>query len=163
MGKVAVIAFVAFSLSGAYYTLNRNQQTLETSARVSDHQYEVLAREAALDGTSLGRQSLADSFVPTTFNGQSPGAAFTTSIAVSGNRATITSIGQAVNTSGNPSQYEIVTEVVRQVVLPPTGPSWMEYAVISDGDLTLKGDIDAIVVTGTNSNELNADIHTNGT
>ena len=163
MGKVAVIALVAFSISGAYYSMHRNQRTLETSARVSDHQYHVLAREAALDGTSLARQALADSYVSTSFGGHSSEGSFSTTIAVNGNRAKTTSVGQATGAQGQPTYYEVVTEVVRHVVLPPSAPPWMEYAVISEGDLALNGNVDALVVSGSNTNELNANIHTNGT
>ncbi len=164
MGKVAVIALVAFSISGAYYTLDRNQRTLDTEARISDHQYEVLAREAALTGFSLARQRLADSYTSFEASGESQSGEYDVSITVSGDLAKVTSVGTVMGTDGLPLSYTILAEFdgATGVQYQPEAPEFLQYALISEQSINLGGSVSShVYLEGEEGSELNANIHTN--
>jgi hypothetical protein len=164
MGKVAVIAFVAFSLSGAYYTLNRNQQTLATSARVSDHQYEVLAREAALTGLSVARSKLAGSFSSTSFSGHTGSGDYAVTVTVAGGSSRIISTGNVIGSDGVPLSYRVQAEFegVAGSSYAPEAPEFLQYALISEQSINLAGHVSTeVYLQGEDGSLLNANVHTN--
>ncbi|MDX1429949.1 MAG: hypothetical protein R3282_06660, partial [Rhodothermales bacterium] len=164
MGKVAVIALVAFSISGAYYTLDRNQQTLETEARISDHQYEVLAREAALTGFSLARQRLADSYTAWEYSGEAQSGDYEVTITVNGDLARVVSVGTVMGTEGLPLSYRVIAEFDGKtgVQYQPEAPEFLQYALISEQSINLGGSVSShVYLQGEEGSELNANIHTN--
>ncbi|MBT8399401.1 MAG: polymer-forming cytoskeletal protein [Rhodothermia bacterium] len=162
MGKVAVIALVAFSISGAYYTLDRNQRTLDTEARISDHQYEVLAREAALTGLAIAKQGLADSFVPTEFSGEASNGEYDVDITIAADMATVNSVGSILATDDLPLDYRVLAKYKVVVAALPPAPSFLKYALVSDESLELGGAIvTEVFVQGEEGAELNANMHTN--
>ena len=58
--KGLAIIVTALSLTGIFYANNAKQSSMDTNQRVATHQYEVLAREAALAGYNTAKQRLAD-------------------------------------------------------------------------------------------------------
>ncbi|NNE48203.1 MAG: hypothetical protein HKN37_16245 [Rhodothermales bacterium] len=164
MGKVTVIAFVAFSLSGAYYTLNRNQQTLETSARVSDHQYEVLAREAALTGLSVARSKLSGSFSSTSFSGHTGSGDYAVTATVAGGSSRIISTGNVIGSDDVPLSYRVQAEFegVAGSSYAPEPPEFLQYALISEQSINLAGHVSTeVYLQGEDGSLLNANVHTN--
>ncbi len=165
MGKVTVIALVAFSLSGAYYSLHRNQRTLETSAKVSDHQYEVLAREAALTGLSVARSKLSESFTSGTYTGHSSSGHHHVTATVTGDHAKIVSTGKVTGTDGLPLKYRVLAEFegVSGKSFAPEAPEFLQYALISEQDVNLAGHVSTeVYLQGDEGSLLNANVHTNG-
>ncbi len=165
MGKVAVIALVAFSISGAYYTLDRNQRTLDTEARISDHQYEVLAREAALTGLAVARQKLADSYTAFTESGHTQTADYAVNAVVNGNHARVTSVGTVQGTDGLPLQYRVIAEFdgAPGSEYAEEPPEFLKYALISEQNINLGGNVSSeVYLQGEEGSKLNANMHTNG-
>jgi hypothetical protein len=164
MGKVTVIALVAFSLSGAYYSLHRNQRTLETSAKVSDHQYEVLAREAALTGLSVARSKLAGTFSGGTYSGPAASGQYTVNTTVSTNYAKILSVGEIISSDDLPLKYHVQAEFegVSGTSYAPEPPEFLQYALISEQSINLAGHVSTeVYLQGEEGSLLNANVHTN--
>ncbi|NNE34795.1 MAG: polymer-forming cytoskeletal protein [Rhodothermales bacterium] len=162
MGKVAVIALVAFSISGAYYTMDRNQRTLDTEAEISDHRYEVLAREAALTGLAIAKQGLADSFVPSAFTGEATNGDYDVDITVAADMATVNSVGSIMATKDVPLEYKVQASYKVIVGALPPAPNFLKYALVSDESLELGGAVvTEVFVQGEEGAELNANMHTN--
>ena len=164
MGKVTVIALVAFSLSGAYYSLHRNQRTLETSAKVSDHQYEVLAREAALTGLSVARSKLSGTFSSGTYSGHAASGDYAVNATVSGDHAKILSVGKIVGSEGVPLKYRVQAEFegVAGKSYAPEAPEFLQYALISEQSINLAGHVSTeVYLQGEEGSLLNANVHTN--
>jgi hypothetical protein len=102
MGKAALLAVLALGLAGTVYSLSDGQARLATAGRVSDYQHEVLARNAALAGLELAKQSLAENFAqpPSGFNGVYNGVPYQVSISTLNNRATVESVGTVQSVEG---------------------------------------------------------------
>src|SRR5690625_7834962 len=97
MGKAALFAITAFTLMGAYYTLGSQRSMVGSADRLGGHQYEVVARNAAVTGYMQGRQGLAEAgtFSVGTVQGTFEGASYQSSADWGGGtRATIESRGR---------------------------------------------------------------------
>lgn len=162
MGKLALIAVVVFSTIGALTTMNRQGGFMDASETVADKQYEVLARNAALAGMNRAKQALADGFHDQSFEGSADGVPYVVKIAVSGDNAVIKSVGTA-DGSGGDVDYQIRTQFTRVYSeLPVDPPAFMDFAILSELDLILRGNIEGMLeVTGENASQLNANMHTN--
>lgn len=164
MGKALMVLVTGFVLAGAVYSSSRSASMQDSLGQVSDHQYEILAREAALKGYEMAKQSIASSFSATEFQGAYGGGTFTTTISVNGTTASIASLGQMTGTDGEDVDYTVKAEY-KQVssVLPSDPPGFMDYALLAEEDLNLNGNIlTQVLLTGEAAAELNANMHTNG-
>jgi hypothetical protein len=162
MGKVMIFAIVGLGLIAALYGMNSKQAMFEASSRVADGQYEVLARNAALAGFNIGRQKLAETFAGSHLSGTYSSGTYETDVVVAGNDAMITSTGTMGSARFDERTYEIQGRFEKVRVLHDHAPVFMEYAILSDADLELGGDMLAeVIVDGTVSSTLNANVHTN--
>jgi hypothetical protein len=163
MGKLALIAVVAFTGLGAYMSLSRQAGTMGSSGELADKQYEVLARNAALVGFNRARQALADSFTDQNFSGDEDGASYEVTVDVVGTRAVVNSVGSMAGAREAEVDYSIRADFTRTLGPPPPDPpAFMDFAILAEQDITLRGDMTgAIDVTGDEASELNANLHTN--
>ncbi len=163
MGKATLLVLAAFTVSTTLYNGNSQQTRLRSSERVSNHQYEALARGAALNGLNLAKQSLAESFTSADMDGSFDHAHYAVDIAVSGNRARVTSSGAISNASDDDQTYTVAAEFIAQSGSLPSAPRFMRYALVSDMSLNLGGSITTeVFVRGEEGREMNANMHTNG-
>ncbi|MBT8399696.1 MAG: hypothetical protein KJO98_04410 [Rhodothermia bacterium] len=163
MGKAALLAIAAFAAMSALYTGNTKRGLMKASERVANHQYETIARSAAVNGFNLAKQALAESFASRNFGGQFERANYDVTISVSGNRAIVTSIGDLPNASGDQSTYRLRGEFFRSTSAPSAAsevPEFMNYALLSEGDLRVSGNAGTASVYA--GGDLNANFHTNG-
>jgi hypothetical protein len=163
-GKAIIVLVAAFGLSFAYYSSMRHQGAFETESRVADHQYQMLARQAAKNGLFRARQEMAAGMAQPVVMGEYGEGTYNANVSLSGNYATILSEGRMPNTRDQAVSWKIkaVFEATGSN-LPPIAPTFMRYALITDEDLTLGGnpdvDLEAEALVGRNTN---ANIHTNG-
>ncbi len=164
MGKAVLIAILAFSIGGVINTFNTRRTLNETENREALHQHQVLARNVALVGYHLARQRLSESQTSTTFTGAFESGTYDVTVEVAGTRATVTSTGTVLDARDN-----AVTALVQasfktdDSLIPEDPPAFMQYALISDLNLNLNGNIlGEILVTGDERATLNANMHTNG-
>ena len=170
MGKAALFAITAFTLMGAYYTLGSQRSMVGSVDRLGGHQYEVVARNAAVTGYMQVRQGVADAgnFSVGTVQGTFEGASYQSSVDWGGGtRATIKSRGWVTDSQNQTHEFHIRAEVEREMVaeVQEEPPLFMRYALLADGDIELKGNAGTDVyevVQGQEHNELNASIHANG-
>jgi len=162
MGKIMVFAIVGLGLIAALYGMNSKQAMFEASSRVADEQYSVLARNAALAGFNIGRQKLAETFAGGHVSGNYSSGTYDTEVVVAGTDAMITSKGTMGSARFDERTYQIEGRFVKVRVLHDHAPVFMEYAILSDADLELGGNMSAeVIVDGTYSSKLNANVHTN--
>lgn len=173
MGKTALFAIAAFTVMTGYYGLSSQRGMLAGTERISDQQYETMARNAALTGYDYGRQHLVDNgFTQLNEKVGSHGEAeyhikvnISTDAATGDAIANIRSLGKYKKPTGTNLEYEI-TATVREtsVVEANEPPAFMKYGIISDQSLTLNGAvmIDTMKVKGSQLSVYNANIHTNG-
>lgn len=163
MGKAALIFIGVLTVASVTVGLGTYGSLMDSDRRLANDQYEILARNAALAGLERAEQELADGFGDTDFSGTYEGVSYTTTADVSGNHAVVTSKGTA--TSGEDREIDFVVraeyEKVSVPVMAEQAPSFMRYAVISEDDLQLSGDVDAEVF-GDADVTLNANMHSNG-
>jgi hypothetical protein len=171
MGKAALFAIVAFTLIGGYYTLSSQRGMIESVDRLSGHQYEVLARNAALAGYTQARQRIADAggFSVPSQTGSFQGATYQTSVTTvdGGQAAVIRSSGVVSDGSDRLWTYDVKARILQEQVyeISDEPPMFMRFGLIVDSDLTLSGNIliDPMIVAGADNAQYNANIHTNGT
>lgn len=158
MGKGILFFIAAAVLSAGVYGFTGKQSGRATADRQASHEQEILARNAALAGYSLARQMLVDNFAAANRSGEFGDGTFTVSIAVAGDVAHVSSKGVYGS-----SELEVIAEFRREMlnvfdVVPP----FMRYALLTDGPLSLRGDIlGEIYVAGSDVSRLNANMHTN--
>lgn len=170
MGKAALLAITAFTLIGAYYTLGSQRGMIESADRLGGHQYEVLARNAALAGYAQARQGIADAggFSVPAITGSFEGASYSTTVTTTdgGQAAVIRSTSQIVDGTNRPWTYDVEARVLKEQIysISEEPPMFMRYGLIVESDLTLNGNIliDTMVVEGVEGAQNNANIHTNG-
>lgn len=169
MGKAALFAIAAFTLIGAYYTLSTQRGAIESTQRLGGHQFEVVARNAALSGYMSIRQAIADAegFGVMPVSGKFKGANYEASVTASGSdRGVITARGWVGDSKGRQYEYHIRAEVERDITLhdPDEVPLFMRYGLATNGDLDVSGSvlIDTLKVEGNEANIMNANLHTNG-
>jgi hypothetical protein len=169
MGKAALFAIAAFTLIGAYYTLSSQRGALGATDRLGNHQFEVVARNAAVTGYMRARQAIADEagFNVMPISGSFKGAQYETTVtAVGSNRGVIVTRGWIDDSQGRQHEYNVRAEIERNVSLDEADeiPVFMRYGMASNGDLEIGGNVlvDTLRVEGNESNLINANIHTNG-
>lgn len=168
MGKVALILVAIATFTGLFVMQTSRQNVYATSEEVADHQHEILARNAALAGLQQAEQELADSFGGHTLSGSFDGSGYTTEAVLNGGRAVIHSVGTSRNAAGEAVRFNIRAEY-KQFASPSgiaqEAPPFLGYAVLSDDELRLQGniltDVCEICVDGTEDLMLNANMHTN--
>src|SRR5690606_2200684 len=124
------------------------------------------ARNAALAGYHVAKQRLAEDFAgtPQTLSGTYTSEAYIVNVTLNGNKATIKSVGTA-SAAETDVNYTVDATIEREVIggLAEKAPPFMRYAVISEEDLELNGNILMdLYVEGNYENTLNANMHTNG-
>ncbi len=190
MGKTALIAIAAFSVLGAYYALNSQQSVKGADRDLAEYQYEVLARGAAQLGFERAKAELtADPNYNSTITGDY-GEHDEATYEVSFNRdaSSIESIFNnllgsssstpevmitSTGTVSRPGQGDIVVQIlsvvqeettIEKAIQEDGVPEFLKYGLITEGDLTLNGnvDFDRLDVEGSEEATYNANIHTNG-
>lgn len=168
MGKAALFAIAAFALAGAYYTLSSQRGSIETNKRLSGHQFEVLARNAAITGYMQARQIASDEggFIGHQSSGTFEGANYSVAITpLSTMQGIITATGW-VEGSERRHEINIRAEVERLLELDEVEdiPVFMRYGMASNGDLNVSGTVvvDTLRVEGNEENLINANLHSNG-
>src|SRR5690606_32509722 len=167
MGKAALLIIAASLAMGSMYSLAAKDDARQAEARLSKHQYEVLARNAALAGYNRAKQALADNFdaAPAQLKGTYAGTDYNVSITRDGDVATISAKGVATAADGTDVDFQIKSSIRKElsVDIADIAPPFMRYAVITDKDLQLNGNILMdLYVDGNEDNTLNANMHTNG-
>ncbi|HET6569473.1 MAG TPA: hypothetical protein VFG50_16005, partial [Rhodothermales bacterium] len=176
MGKVALLAIGAFVIMSAYYGMGTRTQLLAADEQIAQHDYQVVLRNAAMSGFNRAKQELVQSFTGTSFSGPFEDANYNTSVMANPvtKIADVTSTGWMYDPSGKLLQYQIIakirlletTSTDTTVVLPAAPPKFMQYALITEENLTLNGNVDVeavpIEIEGKESAAYNANIHTNG-
>jgi hypothetical protein len=163
MGKFAALVIAGFMVAGAFYSMNQQQSMLESNTRIANTQYEVVTRNAAVAGFNRAKQLLAESWSDHSFSGVYEGAPYNVVADVMGNRVVVTSAG-LVQGAGKEIDYTVRSQFQRiNGPLPLDPPPFMEFAILADGDLYLRGNVEAAIeVEGDAASELNANMHTNG-
>ena len=143
MGKFLVILVLAASAAGLHHALSVNGSVREATVQSSLQGQEVLARTAALTGWARAKHALMTSFTSTTITGSNDGTAYETTVAVTGDRALIISVGRIprLGRSGE-TTYRIAYNVRRNLLKPR--PPYMNYAITAGGDATFSGSADLV-------------------
>lgn len=167
MGKAAILIIAASLALGSMYAFGAKEEARQAEGRLSDHQYEILARNAALAGYNKARQNLTDDFAgaASTIHGEYDGVEYQVVISRNGSEARIKSTGVAVQPDGSESDYLVDATVKKEstVTMADEAPPFMRYALLSEGDLSLDGTVlSDLYVDGDEANTLNANMHTNG-
>ncbi len=163
MGKAALIAIASFAAMSTFYSTSSKTGMLKASERVANHQYETLARSAAVNGFNLAKQALTESFASRSYEGTFDRAVYGVEIRVSGDRAVVESVGSIPNASGDESEYTVRAEFQRRTLAAQMAeevPEFMSYALITDEDLRVSGNAGSATVY-TSNEDLNANFHTN--
>lgn len=164
MGKAALLAVAALIVTSSYYTMSTQDGQAGAARVTAQYQLEVLARNAAMAGYDQARQDIADAgtFAPftngVTLDGSFSGASYETTISSDGNAATIESTGTAGDGS-NAAHFTISAVVGARASAASSVPPFLAYALVTEDDLLLNGNIGGYVDEETT---LNANFHTNG-
>ena len=168
MGKVALIAVLAFGVMGTVYALSDGQARHATEGHIAGYQHEVLARNAALTGLELAKQALADNFAAPTgyMQGTYETVPYTVAISTSGDVATVRSVGMATQSDGSQVPFHITATYEMKEGLPlgisPEAPPFMQYAMMAESHLLLHGTMGvSLAAVGAQENQLNANVHSN--
>lgn len=167
MGKAAILVIVASIAFGSMYAFGAKEEVRQAEGRLSQHQYEILARNAALAGYNAARQNLTDNFAgaPSTLHGSYEGADYDVVITRSGSTARVQATGSIATSGGQTIDYDIDASIKEETVvaMADEAPPFMRYAVMTEEDLELNGNIlTDLYVDGDEENTLNANMHTNG-
>lgn len=147
MGKATLLIVTLVSLMGSVYSVNTQRGESSAVGRVAQHQFEALARNAAQAGYQRARQALADSYASTSFSGTYHNGSYSVTITVDGRNATVRSVSTIPNSYGEDVSYTTFATFFRhngtstETELPP----FMQYAMLANGTLTLKGNFEATV------------------
>lgn len=174
MGKVALIVVAIAMFAGVFVSLGTRDNLHGAGEQVAEHQLQILSRTAAVAAHNRAVQRLADNFATQQpYYGDYDGVGYTTSITVTGvgpgAQAEVHSIATTFNVDGDSMNFNI--RAIFEQVQTPTGiaeeaPPFLGYAVLSDKNLSMNGNIEAticeICVTGEEALTLNANMHTNG-
>lgn len=161
MGKAALMIIVASMVVGSMQAVGTKEAVWQAERRLSEHQYQILARNAALAGYSVAKQALADNFESNTFGGTYDGSEYEVTVVVSNSVAELVSTGIARNGFNQTFPFEIFAAIEQtQGGVPESVPPFMDYALLTDGNHYLKGAIKAHVYPAAGA--VNANFHTNG-
>jgi len=184
MSKLALIMVGAFMLVGVNQMTNSERTLAELETVMAMGQYEILARNAALAGLDRVKQQLADDFQNYSHvTGTNDGISYVVNAVISGTIATVLSTGTAYphgcatndlndeyddvvgyevdtgeTTDCEVIEFNVQAKFKQRNVLPTNAPPFMRYAIITDEELVLQGNI---LIEGDADNELNSNIHTN--
>lgn len=167
MGKAAILIVTASVILGSVYAFGAKEDVRSAEARLSTHQYEILARNAALAGFNMAKQALAENFetASPSFSGTYEGSEYDGTITYSGSIARVKSVGTTTGPGGKEISFTVDAAIEKVTVseIAEQAPPFMRYAVLSDDDLALNGNILLeLFVDGNQENTLNANMHTNG-
>lgn len=160
MAKLALIMVGVFMLVGTHLITNSRSNLIESETNMAKDQYEILARNAALAGLDHVKQKLADSFESySNVTGTNDSIAYVVNAVVSGiSDVTVHSVGTAYTYEGEAIAFNVQAKFKLRTTLPTHAPPFMRYAVMTDEELVLQGNIE---IEGDVGNELNGNIHTN--
>ncbi len=160
MDKLALIVVGIFVMTGTNLGINSQNNLAQSETRLAKDQYEILARNAALAGLDRVKQKLADDFHSYgNITGANDGASYVVNAITNGpNEVTVRSTGLAYVADGDSVEFNVQTKFKRRTILPKHAPPFMRYAVITDEQLILQGNI---YIEGDAANELNSNVHTN--
>lgn len=166
MHKVAFLAVALFMLIGMNFTFNSRSTLGESETRLAEDQFEILARNAAIAGLDRTKQLLSEDFRDYQgVQGTNDGVAYTATAVTNGPEVTVHSTGTTTGSDGETITFNVQAKFRQRTTLPPEAPPFMRYAVMSEEDLVLRGNIDGDVfevdVQGDLDNQLNANMHTN--
>lgn len=167
MGKTALLAIVAFGTLAAYHSINTNRGVAATETELAEHQVKVLSRNASLTGYQQARQALAEDFLgaPSTMEGIFEGTPYGVKITRSGNVSDVLASGVARDAGGQMIPHHVMASIEREAIISVAeeAPPFMNYALLTERDLSLDGNVlGEVYVVGDESNQLNANMHTNG-
>ena len=167
MGKAAILIITASVLLGSVYAYGAKDEANAADERLSTHQREILSRNAALAGYNLAKQALAENFDTATpsLSGTYAGSDYDVTISKSGAIARVVSTGTSLDPKGNEVTFTVEADIEKEVIteIADEAPPFMRYAVMTDDDLYLNGNIlFDLFVDGNAENTLNANMHTNG-
>jgi hypothetical protein len=166
MGKASLIAVAAVIAVTALYNFATQQGVYASHERVAEHQHTVLARNAAITGFNRAKQDLASSFVQTALLGKYSEANYEVEVdLISLSRARVRSTGKSLMGNGSLHTVVITAEIDREIdaEIHEDPPLFMQFAIISEASLTVHGNATVdILITGEETNLLNAAMHTNG-
>ena len=164
MDKLALIIVGILVMTGSQLVMNSQSNLAQSETRLAKDQYEILARNAALAGLERVQQKLADSFHSYgNVTGTNDGASYEVHATTNGSdEVMVQSMGMAYATDGDTVEFYIQAKFKRRTILPSEAPPFMRYAVISDEDLILRGNLTGqVYAEGDPANQLNANMHTN--
>ena len=168
MGKAAILIITASVLLGSVYAYGAKDEANAADERLSTHQREILSRNAALAGYNLAKQALAESFdtVTPSLSGTYAGSDYSVTITkTAGAIARVVSTGTSLDPEGKEVTFTVDANIEKEVItqIADEAPPFMRYAVTTDEDLYLNGNILLdLFVDGNAENTLNANMHTNG-
>lgn len=167
MGKTAILIVVASVLFGSMYAFGAKEEAHEAGQRLSKHQVEVLARNAALAGYNVAKQELSESFsgAPASLSGTYAGDAYSVTITRSGSLARVVSTGTSSAGGAGDVSFTVDAAIEKDIVFSQAeeAPPFMRYAVMTEENLSINGNIlTDLYVDGNQDNTLNANMHTNG-
>lgn len=175
MGKAALLAVAAFTVMGVYYGASTQSGFLAASDNLATHEYTVLAKNSALAGLNLAQQDLVQRYsaspatcpssMPFKLNGTFEDGFYNATVTCTPTVAKVMSLGTVMGGS-KIYTYRVEAEFAVETLWkqPTQPPAFLEYALISDKDLTIAGNVtfDTIYVAGSSTAKYNANIHTNG-
>lgn len=163
MGKGLAVLVAALGVIGSLYTYNSKQSSVDTSQSIADHQYEILAREAALTGYGRAKQRLAEGNLGD-FSGSYETGNYGVSFSNTGGLINVTAIGYMKDADNQDVTYQISADYkLFTGAISETTPQHMNYALLTEDNLNINGAlISEVLVTGDAGAELNANMHTNG-
>lgn len=169
MGKLALMAIASFTVMASYYGLNAQRGMLGAGSSVSQHQYRIVARNAALTGFERAKQLLAEDYdgsTSVTFDGTYEHADYTVMIMTdpSNSQWRDVKVTSHLKLKGAENQkYEITAKLGEVLSLAEDPPPFLQYAVLSEYAMTLEDDFETEVTTDADGNlsAENANVHTN--
>lgn len=167
MGKAALLIILSSVAFGSMYAFGSKEEVRQAENRLSTHQYEILARNAALAGYNEARQHLADNFAgaASTLHGTYDGAVYDVAIVRNGATAGVRSTGLMTTADGREVDFMLDATIEKEstVEMADEAPPFMRYAIMTDEDLNLNGNVlTDLYIDGDEANTLNANMHTNG-
>lgn len=179
MGKAALLAISGFIVVGAVYSFGTDRSTYATNERIADFQYETLARNVAKVGHNRAEKKLAEqvhggSYGPVNIdNATYDGIPYTVTANWNsvGDKVSVESRATAREGEDDELTYWMYSTYKKENVvsgeISDQAPKWMQYAILAEDLIDLKGNVDvettddSLTAEGDEANKLNANIHSN--
>lgn len=160
MGKAAIIAVIATISLSAYVNFQRQNTSVAGAKEIAGHQYEELARTSAMTGIEEAKQLLTSDFKGYSFSGTHSSLDYDVKVElVSTSQARVLS---AVEKPDGETYYvQALFERTTAFKIEDEAPLFMQYAVLAEDDLAIKGNIEGDVWVDDEDKSLNANMHTN--